>query len=62
VFNHQAQQGFLTLACNTSNCDYLELAYVQAMSIKIVMPKALYAIAVDAETESKITSQHRTSI
>jgi hypothetical protein len=59
MFNHQAQQGFLTLACNTSKCDYLELAYVQAMSIKVVMPTALYAVAVDAETESRITSRQR---
>jgi len=59
VFNHQAQQGFLTLSCNTNKCDYLEMAYVQALSIKIVMPNALYAVAVDEATESKITSRHR---
>ena len=56
---HQAQQGFLTIAQNTSTVDYLRLAYVQAMSIKITMPGSLYAIVVDKETLELITDKHR---
>ena len=47
---HQAQQGFMTIAQNTADVDYLRLAYVQAMSIKLTMPDSLYAVAVDKNT------------
>ena len=53
-----AQQGFLTFAQN-SDVDYLRLAYVQAMSIKLTMPKAKYAVVVDAETFVQVTDIHR---
>ena len=56
---HQAQQGFLTIAQNTNAVDYLRLAYVQAMSIKITMPGSLYAVLVDANTMKLVTDQHR---
>jgi len=52
------QQGFLTFAQN-SDVDYLRLAYVQALSIKLTMPKAKYAVVVDAETFAQVTDQHR---
>ena len=55
---HQAQQGFLTIAQNT-DVDYLQLAYVQAMSIKLTMPGSLYAVVVDQATEQLVTDQHR---
>jgi hypothetical protein len=55
---HQAQQGFLTIAQNT-DVDYLRLAYVQAMSIKLTMPDSLYAVVVDAHTEQQITEDHK---
>lgn len=54
---HQAQQGFLTIAQN-SDTDYLELAYIQAMSIKLVMPDALYAVIVDEHTRTCIVDKH----
>jgi hypothetical protein len=54
-----AQQGFMTIAQNT-DVDYLKLAYVQAMSIKKLMPGSLYAVAVDSATLAKVTDQHRT--
>ena len=54
-----AQQGFITIAQNT-DVDYLKLAYVQAMSIKKLMPGSLYAVAVDQHTLSLVTEQHRT--
>ena len=53
-----AQQGFLTIAQNT-DVDYLRLAYVQAMSIKLTMPESQYAVIVDEETLLKVTAQHR---
>ena len=53
-----AQQGFLTIAQNT-DVDYLRLAYVQAMSIKLTMPGSLYAVIVDDSTLAQVTDQHR---
>jgi hypothetical protein len=53
-----AQQGFLTFAQNT-DVDYLRLAYVQAMSIKLTMPSARYAVIVDDATAEQITDRHR---
>jgi hypothetical protein len=55
---HQAQQGFLTIAQNT-DIDYLRLAYVQAMSIKLTMPNSLYAVIVDEHTEQQVTEDHK---
>jgi hypothetical protein len=51
-------QGFVTIAQNTPHTDYLRLAMLQAMSIKIVMPGAKYAVLVDTATYAAITSQH----
>jgi hypothetical protein len=56
---HQEQQGFLTIAQNTDTVDYLRLAYVQAMSIKLTMPKSKYAVLVDAATMATVTDKHR---
>jgi hypothetical protein len=56
---HQAQQGFLTIAQNTADVDYLQLAYLQALSIKITMPGSKYAVLVDAATLKLVTDQHR---
>ena len=53
------QQGFLTFAQNTDDVDYLRLAYVQAMSIKLTMPDAKYAVIVDAATLAQVTDTHR---
>ena len=55
---HSAQQGFLTFAQN-SEVDYLQLAYVQAMAIKLTMPDSQYAVIVDKQTLEKVTDQHR---
>jgi hypothetical protein len=53
-----AQQGFLTIAQNTS-VDYLRLAYLQAMSIKLTMPGSQYAVIVDHATMTVVTEQYR---
>lgn len=56
---HQAQQGFLTIAQNTEHVDYLKLAYVQAMSIKLTMPGSLYAVIVDEDTLACVEEKHQ---
>lgn len=55
---HQSHRGFLTIAQNT-DVDYLNLAYTQAMSIKLVMPNSEYAVIVDQNTMELITGKHR---
>lgn len=55
---HKEQQGFLTIAQNGKD-DYLRMAYVQALSIKAVMPAAKYAVIVDKATALQVTDQHR---
>ena len=56
---HQEQQGFMTIAQNTDDIDYLRLAYLQAMSVKLTMPNSKYALAVDENTLLSVTDQHR---
>ena len=59
VDQYQAQQGFFTIAQNTADVDYLRLAYLQAMSIKLTMPGSLYAVAVDKITFESVTEDYR---
>jgi hypothetical protein len=59
ILEHQAQQGFLTIAQNTADVDYLQLAYVQAMSIKLSMPDSLYAVIVDELTLELVSDKHK---
>jgi hypothetical protein len=54
---HQAQQGFVTIAQN-GKVNYLQLAYMQAMSIKLTMPTAKYAVIVDNATRRLISNKH----
>jgi protein-tyrosine-phosphatase len=54
---HQAQQGFLTIVQNT-DVNYLRLAYLQAMSIKLIMPDSSYAIIVDENTAQQVTDKY----
>ena len=53
--------GFVTFAQNTSQVDYLKLAYLQAMNIKQTQEFALTpcAVIVDSETNKLITDNHR---
>ena len=59
VDQYQAQQGFFTIAQNSADVDYLRLAYLQALSIKLTMPNSLYAVAVDKITLDSVTEEHR---
>lgn len=52
------QIGFLTIAQNTTDINYLNLAYLQAMSIKLVMPEYSCAVIVDEFTANLIEEKH----
>lgn len=54
---HTEQQGFLTFAQN-SEVDYLRLAYLQAMSVKLTMPDSKFAVIVDKHTYSQVVDKH----
>jgi hypothetical protein len=56
---HKADKGFLTIAQNTNDVNYLELAYLQALNIKVTQPNSLYAVIVDELTQSQITDTQR---
>lgn len=55
----QAQQGYFTFVQNNATTNYLELAYLQAKSIKETQRINNYAIAVDQKTQDLITERHR---
>ena len=56
---HKEQQGFLTLAINSSEVNYLELAYLQALNVKATQTHNSYAVIVDRLTEELIEERHR---
>jgi hypothetical protein len=56
---YQSQKGFLTIAQNSGDVDYLRMAYAQAMSIKLTMPGSLYAVVVDKSTAEQVLDKHR---
>jgi len=57
--NHIEQQGFLTIAANTPDVDYLNLAYLQALNIKATQKIKSYAVIVDPYTKSQIQEFHK---
>jgi hypothetical protein len=59
VSQHKEQQGFLTLAINSAEVNYLELAYLQALNIKATQTHNSYAVIVDRLTEELIEERHR---
>lgn len=56
---HKEQQGFLSIAANTADTDYLRLAYLQALSIKETQKINKYAVIVDPATLLQIQDCHR---
>lgn len=56
---HKEQQGYVTFAQNTSEVDYLELSYIQALNIKATQQLNKYAVIVDQKTMAQVTDQHR---
>ena len=57
--NHQEQQGFLTIAANTEEVNYLELAYLQALNIKATQRIKSFAVIVDPATNQQIQEHHK---
>lgn len=57
--NHKEQQGFLTIAANTAEVNYLELAYLQALNIKATQKVNSFAVIVDPATNLKIKEYHK---
>ena len=57
--HHKELQGFVTFAQNTDTVDYLKLAYVQAMNIKLTQKINKYAVIVDKQTSQLVTDKHR---
>lgn len=56
---HKELQGFVTLAQNTDEVDYLELAYLQCLNIKATQRENRYAVIVDAATKELVNEHHR---
>ena len=56
---HKEQQGFVTFAINSTETDYLELAYLQCLNVKATQRHNSYAVLVDTETMKQVTDQHR---
>lgn len=54
-----AEQGYLSFALNSNTVNYLQLAYVQALSIKCTQRINNYAVIVDSTTNQLITEQYR---
>jgi hypothetical protein len=52
-------KGFLTIAQNTSEVDYLRLAYLQALNVKSTHPGAKYAVIVDPATAKTLTNRNK---
>ena len=53
------EKGYFTFAQNTTDVDYLRLAYLQALSIKSTQKINRYAVAVDSETKKEVTEKHK---
>lgn len=52
-------RGYLTFVQNNDKTDYLKLAYLQALSLKITNRINAYAVVVDRHTENLIEHKHR---
>jgi hypothetical protein len=55
----QLGKGYFTFAQNSPTVDYLNIAYLQALSIKATQKINDYAVAVDTETAKLVTDEHR---
>jgi hypothetical protein len=56
---HKEQLGFLTVAINTDDTNYLELAYVQALNIKKTQKNNSFAVVVDKNTGKQVKEKHK---
>lgn len=56
--NPKLDKGYFTFVQNSPTVDYLNIAYLQGLSIKATQKINNYAIAVDKETNKLITDEH----
>ena len=56
---HYADTGYLTLAINSEETDYLRLAYLQALNIKATQKMNRCSVIVDQETLKLVEDKHR---
>ena len=56
--HHKEQRGFLTIARNSQNTNYLELAYTQALSVKLTQKNNSVALLSDKNTLNAIEPKH----
>ena len=56
---NKSGRGFITFAQNTEQVDYLKLAYVQCMNVKLTQNNSKFAVIVDKSTKDRITDEHR---
>lgn len=56
---HLGDKGYVTLAINSNETDYLRLAYLQALNIKATQKIANCSVIVDQETFKLIEDKHR---
>ena len=56
--NHKEQQGFVTFAQNTKTVNYLDLAYLQCLNVKVTQKNNKYAVIVDAQTQATVEQKH----
>lgn len=59
--NYKNDIGFLSIAQN-SKFNYLELAYLQAISTKLTMPESKYAVIVDTNTMNSFKDEYWNAI
>lgn len=52
-------RGYLTFVQDNNKTDYLNLAYLQALSLKVTNDINQYAVVVDESTKARITDQHK---
>ena len=57
--NHKEQQGFVTFAQNTKTVNYLDLAYLQCLNVKVTQKNNKYAVIVDAQTQATVEQKHK---
>jgi hypothetical protein len=57
--NHKEQQGFVTFAQNTKTVNYLDLAYLQCLNVKVTQKNNKYAVLVDAQTQATVEQKHK---
>lgn len=59
MMQHKEQLGYVTIACNTNQVNYLDLAYIQALNIKKTQKNNKFAVLVNKETHSIVDIKHR---